>query len=378
MIAIILEESTHARQVLTKMLTVLGYDVVLSSPHIDEVCFFINQNLSRVKVILSSSTFEDGPDFPLSRLVIQNRELDLTPLIYIQNESHFYSQRKNKPNPLSRIDDSLTKPFILKDLKASIELAQQRRAELRNTVLVFGKPGLRENAMEAMYECGDSTHWKEVISASSFESLKETIAKNGFRVGTLWIESAFLTPGVVQWLRLFKRSALGAQTPVVFLSQSPEFALQVRPYCDLFIPDPETISGKQNLWKRLMVKTSRRLVYSWRLKDLLSSAREFIKSDEIKLAHKKIKEALSIDPFRWEVQELAGLLAEKAGKNEIAIENFKSELATQPFAPLPHIKLILLSFGDEKVKAIHAAALSCPQHPQIQEMLQLQSSKGGA
>lgn len=369
MVAIILEENSHTRQVLVKMLSALGYDSVLGASHIDEVCFFINKNLNHVKLILSSSTFEDGPDFPLSRLVIQNRELDLTPMIYIQNEGHFYSQYRY-PNPLSRIDDALTKPFILKDLKASIILAHQRRAQLRNMILIFGKSKLRENAIEAMYDCNESLHWKEVLSVDTFENFKETIGKCGFRIGGILIEPDCFSSQLLSWLRLFKRSPLGAETQIVFLSQAPALAHEVRPFCDLFIPDPQFTPLKHSDWKQLILNLSRRLVFSLRLKDLLSSARECIKNDRLVVAQQKVKEAFKVDPTRWELHELSGVLAEKQGLKDAAVKSFKNELLTQPFAPLPHLKLIQLTSGIEKKKIIENAAAYCPQHPQIQTLIQ--------
>ncbi len=368
MVAIILEENNHTRLVLTKMLSVLGYESVLSSSHIDEVCFYISQNLNRVKLILSASSVDDGPDFPLSRLVIQNRELDLTPMVYIQNESHFYSQARH-PNPLSRIDDTLTKPFIVKDLKASIVRAHQRRAALRNTILILGNQLHRENAIEAMYDSQDSTHWKEVLSADTFESFKAAVLKGGFRVGSILIAPEFLSHQLVAWLRLFRRSPHGIETPIAFLSQDPGLAHEIRPHCDLFVSDPKTVALKMGMWRQLLLNLSRRLLHGWQLRDLLATAKDKIKSGDVGSAKKNLKQALALDSTRWEAHELEGILAEKSGKTEAAIESFKTELGLQPFAPLPYLKLIQLASVSDRDRFITSAAVYCPHHPQIQALI---------
>ena len=178
MLAILLEDDQHSREVMISLLNSIGYESVLCASSIEEATYFFKQNSSQIRLIISAHTSNMGPDLPLSRLIIQNRALDLIPLLLVTNDS----MPKKLPvfyNRLSRVDDLLSRPFGLNRLKASIEFAHHRRAELRSTLFYLGSNHGNELA-EAVYAGSKQFHWKKVINTLSLQELVSQMKTVGF------------------------------------------------------------------------------------------------------------------------------------------------------------------------------------------------------
>ncbi len=354
MLAILLEDDQHSREVMISLLNSIGYESVLCASSIEEATYFFKQNSSQIRLIISAHTSNMGPDLPLSRLIIQNRALDLIPLLLVTNDS----MPKKLPvfyNRLSRVDDLLSRPFGLNRLKASIEFAHHRRAELRSTLFYLGSNHGNELA-EAVYAGSKQFHWKKVINTLSLQELVSQMKTVGFSFGGVIIDEDMVTDALVDWAKAFKKAHLGALTPICVLGRDPNKIKNMRTVADLFCEQNEYLNEMLSL-------ISNRLFYQWEMRDQIKEIRELIKQQKFSSAKKMLSKVSGLDPERWEILELEGSLAMEEGRIEDAIERFESAMVTQPCSAFSHLSLLTLTGNDRVI--LERALSFCPHHPEI-------------
>ena len=374
MTAIILEADSHSRRVLTTLLHSLGYTSVFAASDINEADFYFCRNPDRIRLILYSSSPEEGGDLPLSQLVVQRPEMDFAPLIQMSNRRLRQSFLVFR-TPLVRVDDYLSKPFGAIQLKRSISRGHRRRAELRSTLLVLSN-SLGPRIGEALYTWKASVHWKEVVSVSSPDAFETKLDSNRFRVGAIILDPALCNSSIISWLIRFKRTLIGAATPVALLSRAPERTLELRQQCNLFFdrPEREDSYAAEDVsihlgWPEILKILSNRILFGQDAKEIITTCRQGIKAGRLDYAEKLANLGLAHDPARWEFQELVGTIAAKRGNRGEAIERFKTALATNPCSPYSYLNLVRLLDGSERKKILEVGSAYCPFHPQLRSTI---------
>jgi hypothetical protein len=385
MIAIVLEEDQHSRDVIGKMLARLGYTSVLFAGTLEEVGYLINEHAKGLALILASDRAAGGVDIPFSRWVIQSRELDAVPFVVMRDTWLAAPSFVMKTPRHSRVDFTLGRPFGAAKLGAAIAAAQRRRATIRNTLVVMGAECATRAASE-LFNFGADCHWKSVLPVRTPREFDEALSAAGFRVGGILLSTQAFPQGerdpLLERLGQFRCSPQGrpAMTPVAAYGADPLSASWLRPYCDVFFPGATEVgnpSGPEgSVWKRVLSSLSSRLIYGGEVVSLICAARKTIKSGSFKEADRAIKAGLKLDGDRWELLELAGVVSLKQHAAAVAAEFFEDALETNPCSPLSHLSLleILSASGDAhraRLKLAREQALAyCPHHPQILKVAQ--------
>ena len=364
MIAIVVSEDQYLQRTASLLLTRLGYHTVLTTDHIDEASYFFSHYLEQINLILFESPMDESSDLPLARLVIQKSELNFIPLIFTSNHSKTPSFFSFQQHQLSRVDVTLSKPFGINQLKNSIAMAHRRRANLRNRLVVFSDD-LVGRIAETIYIKALPMHWKEVIGVKDLNELKEQLSKNSFRIGGVLIDPGCKSPALSAFLRQYKKSFLGGHTPLAILGTDPEEVAQFRLSGDLFF-DLKTHSRSE-----LLSLLSKRLIYSWEVRDLLFRVKGLQKEKDFKGAAHLIRRGLKLDPNRWELLRGMAKIHEATGDKKKAIEFFEKALLTNPCDPYSYLSLISMFEGHsgQRAKTLQLANLYCSGHPQIQEKI---------
>lgn len=341
----------------------LGYDTVLSATTLNEVEYFIRQNLGQIRLILSSDAEVDALDIPLTRAVIRQPELHLVPFVLMLNGGRSSSINGIQgDDQRSRVDGVIKKPFGTLQLKESIELAHRRRNSLRSSLLVLG-PESATLFSEAFYACRNLVHWQEVVPVSSTEALGRKIKELGFRVGGILIDPAHCDASVIARIMRFKKSFEGSMAQVAVLSRDPVQVADIRLYCDHFFDSPHESEPVER--EEILLRMSRRLILGWESRHLAGQGRQALGNGDIKIAEKLAKKGLSLDPERGEFLELAGAVARRRGKKQEAIAQFVDAQRANPCSPFSYLNLIQLLEGPELERMLNLARAFCPRHPQV-------------
>ena len=356
MVAILLEDDQHSREVLSAMLNQLGFTTVLAATSIDEAEYFFSQKKGQVRLIVSSDTSGEGPDLPLSRMVIQNRSLDMAPFVLLTNDWRPAGLSRFRTR-LSRVDDVLARPFSISDLKGSLSSAHQRRARLRSSLIVFGTQH-SELIERSVFSGSDDFHWKTIIKIQDVQALKKTMEDHPFYIGGILVEPAKNNLELLSWINQFKKTNVGSYTPIGVLSTQAEQILPFRTSADLFF-------NEESDWTQVLTILSKRATLHWEMKLALQEIRQLIKANQVKQAMKELLLALEHDDNRWELLELSGVLRGKGGKSATAIHDLRKALSTQPCSPFAYLTMMELITGEQKQKIIQEALQYCPQHPRI-------------
>jgi hypothetical protein len=259
MLAIVLESDPHSRDAITTMLQHLGYSRVLHAEHVDEAIYFFSREKYKVNLIVSSAQANYSEDLPISRFLLKASEMNLCPLLVSVDE-----WIKPMPSPFqsrfSRVDSVITKPFYENRFHRAIIRAHERRATLRNTLLIYGGeaiPDLEESVFSASRAC----HWKLVIRLKTKEELIQVCTQTEFRVGGLILPAECATPDIVKELRQFKRTVMGAATPLGIVGDyEADMPHDLRLLGDVFFE-------KKLNPVQIAVRLSKRLIHHWEVQN---------------------------------------------------------------------------------------------------------------
>ncbi len=355
----IISENSYFRTNLGGMLTHLGYTQVIQAEHVDEASFFFSQFGDQIKLVLFENLGGNVTDLPISRLMIQRSELDFTPLVLITNFTAPIPYFTQGISPLSRIDAELDRPFTISQLSKCIYQAHERRAHLRNKILICGET--YQNAIaEALLVKNRPMHWQEITSATQLDELDEALIHHPFRVGTIMVEPASVDKHMLDRLAHFKKTLPGAQTPLVILSRNSSKIQPFRLFADLFFE----IEADADV---LLEIVSKRIIFGREIRDFLIKFKQALKSNSSN-SQRLLQIALKKDSVRWELLKSKAKLLEAEGKPEAALHYLFQAWRSQPCDPSIYLSLIELSTGSDHQKWISIAKEFCPHHPQIQQI----------
>ena len=341
------------------MLQKFGFHTILETDHVDEAHFFFTKYKEQIKLILFETSELEGADLPLSRLVIQKSELNFVPLIFISNHSHKFPYFRFQSHQLSRIDRDLSKPFSLPQLRTCIAQSHQRRAQLRNRILVFGATHVAKIA-ESIFVKKLPMHWQELIEVDSIETLQSNLELHAFRVGGIIIEPSKASAEMIEVLTRYKKTTAGSLTPLLVLGTEAHEVEPFRLCADLFYNMDE---GSDEILSTL----SKRIIFGWDVRALLVDFKDLLKA-EPKKAEKLIHAHLKHDSERWELLKNYAKICELKGNLHTAKEYYERALITHPCDPSVYLSLMNLVGGLEKDGLIARAQKYCPHHPQIKKM----------
>jgi CheY-like chemotaxis protein len=349
MLAIVLENDQHSRDAITNMLHRLGYSV-LHAEHVDEAIYFFSREKNKISLVTSSVLANYAEDLPISRFLLKTPELNLCPLLVSVDE---WLQKLPTPfqNRFSRIDAVIRKPFYESHLQQGIVKAHERRSRLRNTLLIYGADALAD-LEESVFSTAKESHWKLAIRLNTHEELSQVLTHTEFRVGGLIIPAELGTPDVVKELRQFKRTPMGAATPVCILGDfDSNLSHDLRLIGDVFF--------EKSFSSAVVSHTlSDRLIHHWEAQHTLKKVDLAMKSHKISVEPKDLKSLLKRDPRRWESLAAAGQLFKDQ-------KLLKKALKTNPYSPKIHLSLYHLSSLSERPAIAERAKFYCPRHPEI-------------
>ena len=354
MIGILLEDDFHCREVLIGFLQECGYTTVFCAANVDEASFYFSEYTQQIKIIVCGNMNSLGLDLPLSRLIIQNRSLDLVPLVMLTNEVFSSSDLSNQ-HRLSRLDAVLQRPFGKKTFKKAIFKAHERRALLRNHLIYYGKK-FNTEISETVYAESDQFHWRKVSNVTSIQELKESIHQVGFQLGSVCIDEDLITDELVTYLKKFKKEILGSVTSLCIFGHDPFKIRGLRNSGDLFYDTDQPLSEMLSL-------LSLRMQCQFEMKELLHEIRHALKQKNIKEASELLYQAMQLDHKRWELLELSGIIEKEKKNFKQAEDFFIKALETHPCSAFSYLNLISISQQSETI--LKKAILYCPLHPEI-------------
>jgi CheY-like chemotaxis protein len=364
--ALILDEDSRSRSVLQGMLQRLGFRNVRSTGDIANTDSILHEFPSGVSLIIASDSATGGLDIPLSRYIIQKREFDLTALILTSNQWLAQSTVKFSKK-YSRIDEYLHKPFNAIKLRESIAHAFHARANLRNTLVAVTSAHLPAIA-DAVFNPELETHWQTIAQAENVVELQNLVQARGFRIGGIVLDPELCSEPVCEFLVSFKKTALGAQTPILVLGKGADEMRKLRAFSNVFITLPESPVGFD--WSAILLLLSRRLVVAWEAKQLMQAGKAQFAAENFKAANEISVLSLKIDLARWEFLEFAGEIAFHENRKSSAVDAFLQVLKTNPFSPLPYLRLSSLLEGSDRQEVEYLASQYCSAHPQVLAMLE--------
>jgi hypothetical protein len=361
MVALILEQDQHSRAVLGEMLGDLGFEDVFPATGFLEIEYLIRQNLGRIRLILSSTAILDGPDIPLTRLIIREPPLHLVPFILMMNGGLDVPLNRMAER-LSRVDGSLRKPFGIQQLEQSISTAHRRRSSLRSSLLVLG-PSLAPQFAESFYACRNLVHWQEVVPLHSAAELGEKIDRLGFRVGGILLDPGLCDAAVITRISKYRKTHEGSTIPIAALGRDAERIAAMRPFFDQFFDLPDPTEPVE--WEEIVLRMSHRTLLAWDSREIIGKCRKALGAGKLPLAQGLAKRGLGLDGERWEFRELAGTVALRQGNRELATRHFRAAQQANPCSPFAYINLIELLQGAELESILTLALAYCPRHPQV-------------
>ncbi|MBF0361744.1 MAG: hypothetical protein HQK49_12075 [Oligoflexia bacterium] len=372
----------------------LGYNTVLEAMDVEEADYFVSREKRKVDLLISeynyscsdisstistSSTEKDELDSSILRLLSCRSNLDLTPLLLINTDhSLWYSLKnlikrsKNKSSDfLSRMDNVLTLPFGLIQLKSAVLAAYQRRQSCRKFLVLITKS--KNDDFNLLVN--SNTHWEKIILASSVEELPSLTEEYGYKIGAIVLDPVtFENPDWSTFVK-FRKSPLGSTIPSVCLSRDPLIIDILRTHCDLFFEIDTTsehiVGNKENNkehWYNIQKALSLRLLKNLEFQMELSKGIEFIKKGKKGSASKVLRKLDRIDSNRWERHQFAGDLYHMNKHPGAEVLYFRA-LAGNPCTPHAYLKLCqCISATEKRKKILDLATLYCPHHPQLKQL----------
>jgi CheY-like chemotaxis protein len=361
MLAMLLEDDQHSRDVLARLLNKIGYSKVISAASIEEARYHFAEKGLEIRLIISSAG-KVGPDLPLARMAIQNPDLDLCPFVLMTDHWRPRNLRIHRQR-MSRVDAVLSRPFGMKKLQHAIAEGHYRRAFFRSTLLLVGidHEGRLNNAI---FEDGDRFHWKKLVTVKNTAELITRVSELKTQLGGILIDPDALEPRMNDWLSAFKRSHMGSITPLVVMSRDPAKIVSLRLIGDLFCDDFQHPSSSERIKPMLSILSSR-LLHHWEMCSQLNEIKHCLKIKQPKRARKLLRNSFNLDPARWELLELAGKHAIQTGNHDAAKRFFTKSIEGNPCSPLGYLNIFPFLSPPEKQKWISGAQLYCPRHPQI-------------
>ena len=366
MIGILLEDDFHCREVMIGFLQECGYTTVFCAANVDEASFYFSEYAQQIKIIVCGNMNSLGLDLPLSRLIIQNRSLDLVPLVMLTNEV-FSSNDLNNQHRLSRLDAILQRPFGKRTFKKAICKAHERRALLRNHLIYFGDK-LNTEISETVYAESEHFHWRKVSNASSIQELKDAVQQVGFQLGSICIDEDFINDELVTYLKKFKKEILGSVTSLCVFGQDPLKIRGLRSSGDVFYDTHHPLNEMLSL-------LSCRIQFQFEMKEDLHLIRHALKQKNIKKASELLSQSMQLDQMRWELLELSGMIEVEKKNFKQAEGIFMKALETQPCSAFSYLNLIAISQQSEAI--LKKAIQYCPLHPEILKLSEKLNAKQG-
>lgn len=359
MLAIVIDENQHSRNVISSMLKTLGYAQTIEC--VDFHDFDIQCSLygKKINLIISALQQAEGLDFPLSRMLIQNQNLNLAPLVFLTNR-RFNLRLSFGRSRLSRIDSYIPRPFGLDQLQKGIIEAHQRRSEFRNMVLILTRE-TTSAAVEASYTDRKQSHWEEAVFVHSIQELKARYNENDFKIGGIVFDHKLIDSSTRRWLKRMRKTSLGASTIISILGRTPAEVLPLRDEANFFFDPKEE-------WDVILKAMSMRLRRDWEAKFILKKIRCSQKAQQGSI----VKRLLSICEKRnlphWEFEEQRGILALSLNQPVQAVYHFQKALEANPAAASVYVRLIPQLSPPLQYRVINKAKNYCPLHPEIQNM----------
>lgn len=353
MATVILERDEFSRSTLVSLLREVDYGPVYAGTTARKVRYFLNRYQTQIKLIVLSGE----PDEHLRNLledISKNDSLRLAPVIMMSDTG------KKCKDLSSQVDGWLAKPFGISKMMQAIQLAHANRSNRRDTLLVLSKNAqLRHQVSES--------HWKTVLMVDSPEAFLEKAQELGAGIGAMAVDPRLCGHAFSTWISQFKKSALGAITPLAILSQVAEDVRPFRSTGDLFLHEDQ--------WENISSGLSLRTLHSWNARRVITEGRKLIKQGLYGDSMRMIEAGLAQNPRRWEFHELAGILAAKRGLTSRAIEHFRNALNENPCAPSSYLNLLNLVGDEDKQQILKAGATYCPAHPQLKNLIRLHQSE---
>ncbi len=377
MSALIYNIDKYSCQVLAKRLQELGYSTVLEARTPAQCQHFLKREQAKIQLIVYCSNRRDSFRFQVFPLLRSIREMAAIPLVLVSETFAIRSGPiASRSHDLPRADYVLNRPFGRRQLLKAIVGAHERRNRKRDVAVIYSATEPM-GALESIYYDKLDTHWHKIEWAKNIQELSTIMREQDFRVGTLFIAPDDQASVIVPWLLRFKKTRLGAITPVAFLSRDPSQIEGFRTVCDFFASTVRIGSESSDAdWSNLLTLASHRLLAKRKIHDLVKELRSKIKLGQYKNAHSELLKLTSKYPFSWELIEILGQTSEKLGRWQEALDQYQKALALNPCAPASHLGRLRLIRGGEfdisrdyqtqfQLEALHF----CPRHPQVRDSL---------
>ena len=377
MSALIYNIDKYSCRVLSKRLQDLGYSTVLEARTPAQCQHFLKREQSKIQLIVYCSNRKDSFRFQVFPLLRSVREMAAIPMVLV---SETFAIRSGpiaaRSHDLPRADYVLSRPFGQQQLIKAIAGAHERRNRKRDVAVIYSATEPAE-ALESIYYNDPDTHWHKIEWVKNIRELSAIIQEQGFRVGTLFIAPDDQSVIVASWLRRFKKTRLGAMTPVGFLSRDPSQIEGFRTVCDFFASNVKIGSENSDAdWTNLLTLASRRLLARRKIGDLVKDLRSKVKLGQYKSVRSTLLKLTPKCPFSWELIEILGQTSEKLGRWQEALDQYQKALALNPCAPVSHLgRLRLIRTGGLEISRKYheqfqlEALRFCPRHPQVLDAL---------
>ncbi len=370
MAILIVDDESQTREALRNLLTQLKYPVVLEAKNGEEALKMIQMEKSRVQMILSDleMPYMDGCVF--ADRVAEDSELDRIPFLLITSDSGL-AQSAQERNKIQRIDQFLIKPFRISVLEKNMNLAFIQRAKTRNQLLAIGKEELQN--LTPVLKSPVAGMWNELRVTSRMDEWESTFtipfSKSTAKIGGILIDPTPFTESekrrLGEILNVFKKTPLGALTPIVCLSRNPREVFYFRANSQFFCM-------KENLledWQALLMQMETRILSTWQMESLFQEARYFKQDKKYSKARKSGEKMLVLDPVNSEALRFMGDILEILSHPQEALVYYQRALEVNPTLPRPYLKILMdpehTLEGDSLLKIADDAILFCPHQVEV-------------
>jgi tetratricopeptide (TPR) repeat protein len=379
------EESV--RQSLQRFCRELGESEIYAFDQLSPAIGLLEKEPSNIKLILATWTLDILElNHALARIQLKEQSLHLVPFVLILPGRAVF-EATSQASQLDRVDHYLIRPMNRTIFRRALQSAHERRACLRDTLLVLGETG-EQAALKVLWSQKDKMgyHWKSLLVSRSQEDLKSCLEQHGARIGAILIDPISCRKELVESVVAYHRTPVGHQTPIVILSRDCERVGAMRSMGNAFVDFDERLESPAALqaFEFALELASRRLRKQWETLGLLNRSKEILKAENAKIRSwlpgradsglALLNDALKVDP-RWEVHESLGRLFMKRGQVHLAILHFRETLKTNPYSPRAYLSLfeLLAEREAEASEILRTAQRYCPCLPQIRALVEKRS-----